>query len=138
SLGVVLYELLTHKRPFRSDNPSELRQQIVSMDARPLRQIDSAIPRELERICLKCLAKRPSDRYATAADLADDLRRYLKPLAAMQVGETALALDVARPRRFAPRYAVALGIVIALLITSLAWSLRKLPADWAPMARPAN
>jgi serine/threonine protein kinase/CHAT domain-containing protein/tetratricopeptide (TPR) repeat protein len=138
SLGVVLYELLTHKRPFRSDDPSELRQQITSMDARPLRQIDSMVSRELERICLKCLAKRPSDRYATAADLADDLRRYLKPSATTEVDESARSLIPARPRRFAPRYAAALGVVIALLVTSLAWSLRKSPAVPTPMAKLFN
>src|SRR5262249_19194010 len=63
SLGVVLYEQLTGRRPFRGDTCTELLYQITNVEARPLRQIDDAIPRELERICLKCMAKRASERY---------------------------------------------------------------------------
>ena len=77
NLGVVLYELLTARPPFRADTQSELLEQIATRDPRPLRQIDEAIPRELERICLKTLAKRPTDRYLTAQDLADELRAFL-------------------------------------------------------------
>jgi serine/threonine protein kinase len=76
SLGVVLYELLTARRPFRADSPEELREQILRVEARPPRQIDDRIPRELERICLKALAKRATERYSTARDLADDLRHF--------------------------------------------------------------
>jgi serine/threonine protein kinase len=77
SLGVVLYELITGQRPFRADSLMELLDQIVSVEARPPRQIDDTIPKELERICLKCLSKRATDRYSTAKDLADDLRHLL-------------------------------------------------------------
>jgi serine/threonine protein kinase/formylglycine-generating enzyme required for sulfatase activity len=76
SLGVVLYELLTGRRPFHADTREELLEQITSMEARPPRQWDGTIPKELERICLKALAKRAADRYATAGDLADDLRHF--------------------------------------------------------------
>jgi serine/threonine protein kinase len=76
SLGVIYYELLTGRCPFRGD-VTEIVDQIVNDDPRPLRQIDDAIPIEAERICLKALAKRPSERYSTAKDLADDLRRFL-------------------------------------------------------------
>lgn len=51
--------------------------QIASVEARPPQQIDDTIPKELERICLKCLSKPASDRYTTARDLADDLRHFL-------------------------------------------------------------
>jgi serine/threonine protein kinase/formylglycine-generating enzyme required for sulfatase activity len=77
SLGVVLYELLTGRRPFHADTREELMGQIASMDVRPPRQWDATIPKELERICLKALAKRAAERYATAGDLADDLRHFL-------------------------------------------------------------
>ena len=53
-------------------------QQIVHAEPRPPRQIDDTIPRELERICLKALAKRASERYSTARDLAEDLRHFLE------------------------------------------------------------
>ena len=77
SLGVVLYELLTGRRPFRADSAGDMLAQITGVEARPPRQIDDAIPKELERICLKALSKRASDRYTTARDLADDLRHFL-------------------------------------------------------------
>ena len=77
SLGVVLYELLTGRRPFRADSAGDLLAQITGVEARPPRQIDDAIPKELERICLKALSKRAADRYTTARDMADDLRHFL-------------------------------------------------------------
>jgi serine/threonine protein kinase/formylglycine-generating enzyme required for sulfatase activity len=77
SLGVVFYELLTGRRPFRGDTRDELLEQITSGEPRPPRQIDDAIPKELERVCLKALAKRASERYTTARDMADDLRHFL-------------------------------------------------------------
>jgi serine/threonine protein kinase len=78
SLGVVFYELLTGRRPFRGEALAELLQQIKTVEARPPRQIDDTIPAELERICLKALGKRASERYSTARDFADDLRHFLK------------------------------------------------------------
>ncbi len=78
SLGVVLYELLTGRRPFRGDSRTEVMDQIVTVEPRPLRQIDDTIPRELERICQKALAKRASERYSTGRDMADDLRHFLQ------------------------------------------------------------
>jgi eukaryotic-like serine/threonine-protein kinase len=78
SLGVVFYELLTGRRPFRGETQSELLEQIIAVEARPPRQVNDAIPKELERICLKAMAKRASERYTTAWDMADDLRHFLQ------------------------------------------------------------
>jgi serine/threonine protein kinase/formylglycine-generating enzyme required for sulfatase activity len=77
SLGVVLYELLTGRRPFTRGSPSEVMEQVTSFEPRPPRQIDDGIPKELDRICLKALARRASERYSTAKDMADDLRHFL-------------------------------------------------------------
>jgi serine/threonine protein kinase len=77
SLGVVFYELLTGRRPFQAGTRAELLEQITSVEPRPLRQLDDAIPKELERICLKALAKKASERYLTALDLAEDLQHFL-------------------------------------------------------------
>src|SRR5262249_2871001 len=77
SLGVVFYELLTGRRPFRGETREEFLEQVVAAEPRPPRQVDDAIPRELERVCLKALAKRAAERYLTAKDLADDLRHFL-------------------------------------------------------------
>lgn len=87
SLGVVLYELLTGERPFRG-NRRMLLLQVLEDEPRPPRQLNDKIPRDLETICLKALAKSPHRRYATAAELADDLRRWLAgdPIRARPIG----------------------------------------------------
>jgi serine/threonine protein kinase len=77
SLGVVLYELLTGRRPFHADSREELLEQITNRDVRPPRQWDDTIPKELERICLMALSKRASERYTTAKDFAEDLKNCL-------------------------------------------------------------
>jgi serine/threonine protein kinase len=82
SLGVVFYELLTGRKPFRGEPVTALLDQIKSVDPRPPRMIDDAIPRELERICQKAMAKRATERYSIAADMADDLRHFLEGEAA--------------------------------------------------------
>jgi serine/threonine protein kinase len=82
SLGVVFYELLTARRPFRGDSHTEVMNQVATVEPRPPRQIDDMIPRELERICQKALAKRAPERYSTARDLALDLRHFLHTEAA--------------------------------------------------------
>ncbi len=78
SLGVVFYKLLTGQQPFHADSREELLEQITNQDVRPPRQWDDTIPKELERICLKALSKRASERFTTANDLADDLRHFLE------------------------------------------------------------
>ncbi len=96
SLGVVFYELLTGRRPFRGETHTQVLEQILRSEERPLRQIDDTIPRELERICAKMLAKRASERYFTARDLADDLRHFLQAGEASGLPATA-AGPAARP-----------------------------------------
>jgi serine/threonine protein kinase/formylglycine-generating enzyme required for sulfatase activity len=91
SLGVVFYELLTGRRPFSGETEAELREQITTIEPRPPRQVDDTIPKELERICLKALSKRVSDRYMTALDMADDLRHFLA-----QAAETAMLAQSVR------------------------------------------
>jgi hypothetical protein len=78
SLGVVFYELLTGRRPFRGDTQAELLEQILRVEARPPRQVDDTVPRELERICLKALAKRATERFTTAKDFAEELTFFLR------------------------------------------------------------
>jgi RNA polymerase sigma factor (sigma-70 family) len=78
SLGVVFYELLTATRPFSGANCSEILERIRTLDARPPRQLDDSIPKELERICLKALSRQVTERYPTATDLAADLQRWLR------------------------------------------------------------
>ncbi len=77
SLGVVFYELLVGRQPFRANSQADLMEQITSFEPRPPRHYDNNIPKELDRICLKALSKRASERYSTAKDMADDLRHFL-------------------------------------------------------------
>ncbi|HEV3080409.1 MAG TPA: SUMF1/EgtB/PvdO family nonheme iron enzyme [Gemmataceae bacterium] len=76
SLGVVFYELLLGRLPYQAENRGELLDKIRAGAVQSLRETDATIPRELERICLKALSKRASDRHATAQELADDLRHW--------------------------------------------------------------
>lgn len=76
SLGVVFYELLVGRRPFKGESQEDLLEQITSVEARPPRQYDDHTPKELERICLKALSKRASERYTTAKDMAEDLWHF--------------------------------------------------------------
>lgn len=74
ALGVMLYQMLTHRRPFQGETHQELFDEILHREPKPPRQLNPNIPADLERICLKCLSKSVTDRYLTAADLAKDLR----------------------------------------------------------------
>jgi hypothetical protein len=76
-LGALLYEALTGRPPFLGEDPSVLMIRLVNEDPLPVRRFAPAVPRDLERICMKCLEKAPADRYPSAAALADDLARFL-------------------------------------------------------------
>lgn len=80
SLGGVLYELVTGEQPFHGQTYPTIKEGVLHTAPRPLRSVNQSIPREAERICLKCLAKDPSARYASAQELARDLRRLIARL----------------------------------------------------------
>ena len=78
ALGIILYRLVSGVLPFTGSDLSVLLTQIIEEDPRPPRQLNRLLPRDLERICLKAMARDIDDRYTTAADLADDLRKIVQ------------------------------------------------------------
>ena len=86
-LGAIFYHLLTGHRPFAAPSAVEIFDLVRQQEPVPPRRHNSAIPRDLETICLKCLQKVPSARYASAQALGDDLKRWLngRPITARPV-----------------------------------------------------
>jgi serine/threonine protein kinase len=78
ALGVILYEMLTGKRPFDGYDILDILLLVRTQEPLPLRKLQPRVPKDLETICLKCLAKEPKHRYATAGELAADLERFAK------------------------------------------------------------
>ena len=128
SLGAILFHLLTGRPPFRGDHAVEVLRKAAEQPPPMPRSIDPRIPRDLQTICLKCLEKDPSQRYASAAALADDLERYLagRVITARPGGP---AKHVWRWVKRNP-VVVALGVIsAALLIGLLLPRLRSTPRD---------
>jgi len=121
SFGVVLYEMLTGQMPFRGDRESIILHSIVGAEPKPLRQVKSDIPAELQKVIDRAMKKKREDRYASAAEMAADLRKYLESRRAEEAGFfnlKLLARRMKRPAYFIPTAAVliALGVFAYWLI----------------------
>ena len=120
SLGAILYEMLTGRPPFRAESALETQRQVVSIDPVPPKRINASVPRDLETICLTCLDKQPLRRYATAGELAEELKRFLRhePIRARPVS------SVERAQRWIRRNPALTGLVFSgMAMTCLAITL---------------
>jgi serine/threonine protein kinase len=123
SLGVTLYELLTLEPAFHGSDREEVLRQIAFEEPRPPRRLNKPIPVELETIVLKAMEKNPAERYATAKDLAEDLRRFLeeKPIRARRPTLVQRAVKWSRRHRSVVWAAALLTVItmIALAVSTV-------------------
>jgi serine/threonine protein kinase len=111
SLGVVLYEMLCGRQPFADSNVWVRLRRVRAEEPPPPRQVVPQIPRDLEAICLKAMAKRMMERYTTAADLATDLRQFLE------------GSPIAAAKRVAWRPLVLVALLASAILAGLLWRL---------------
>jgi uncharacterized protein (TIGR03067 family) len=118
ALGAILYELLTGRPPFQAETPLDTLLKVISDEPAPPSRLRANVPRDIETICLKCLSKEPARRYASAANLAEDLGRFLagQPIQARPVGR------VARLWRWCRRRPLVAALITALVVSLLAGS----------------
>jgi tetratricopeptide (TPR) repeat protein len=132
ALGATLYELLTGRPAVAAAERAEVLRQIAFEEPTPLRKLDKAIPAELETIALKCLAKNPNERYATAGELADDLWRWLGDQT-IKARPPSLRQKVAKWARRHQAVVWAAAVCAVVAVTALAAS-----AGWVAQERAAR
>ncbi|MEM7261468.1 MAG: serine/threonine-protein kinase [Planctomycetota bacterium] len=123
SLGVTLYTCVTGTRPFQSERNQDTLRAVLLHDPPPLRKVDPALPRDLERVVSTCMEKDSRYRYQNAQNLADDLRR-VRNLQPVSIRGPSL---VRRVRRWVNRHRAALAVLlIAVIATAIVgWNLRQ-------------
>jgi serine/threonine protein kinase/WD40 repeat protein len=124
ALGAILYEMLTGRPPFDADTPAETIAQLLQEEPLSPARLRPRLPRDLVTICLKCLEKSPRRRYATAWDLAEDLRHFQagEPIRARPVSIVERAYRWARRRPLvAALLALCASLTVAFLITVLVY-----------------
>ncbi len=141
ALGVILYETLTGICPFEGSNPIEILELVRKLDVVRPRVLRPMIPRDLETICLKCLEKKPADRYRNAIELCNDLLRFSerRPIHARPTHWTSMLAKYVQRNPTIASILACIGIgVIGLLFTSLAYNRRLSRALYEQQAESAR
>lgn len=118
ALGVILYELLTGRVPFRGVTQFDVLQKVLNDEPISLRSLHPKLPRDIETICLKCLEKNPDRRYRSALELAEDLERYLtgKPIRARSVSVWERGIKWGRRHPATAGILIVIALALATLI----------------------
>jgi WD40 repeat protein len=133
SLGVTQYEALTGRLPFRGTT-REIIQHIINDEPAPVRRLNSAVPRDLETICMTAMAKEPARRYQSATELAEDLGRFLRrePIKARRAGVVERFLLFCRRSPMRASAAALALLVVLLAVTQAATAI--VAVQWAQAA----
>lgn len=128
ALGVVLYELLAGRPPFQGSNVVDVLDQVRNGEPVPLRRLRRDVPRDLETICLKCLAKAPSQRYESAESLRNDLQRFLDglPIRARPPGTIDMTVKWVRRRPAAAALVVTAAFALLGFVGLQTWHAARL------------
>jgi serine/threonine-protein kinase len=125
ALGAILYECLGGRPPFVGETPFEIVQSVRDKEPMPLEQLNRKVPRDLQTICMKCLQKKVADRYLHAADLAEDLRRFLanEPIKARPPGpfKRGWKLACRNPGWTSAFLACVAGFSVSAVLALVAW-----------------
>src|SRR5438874_1097276 len=124
ALGAILYQLLTGRPPFQGVTSVETIMQVLHEEPVPPRRLQPRVPADLETICLKCLAKEPRQRYPSALELAEDLRRFQagEPIRARRVGLLGQGWRWCRRNPVPAGLLAALAVVLAAGAAGVTWS----------------
>ncbi|MCH7727172.1 MAG: serine/threonine protein kinase, partial [Planctomycetes bacterium] len=127
SLGAILYLMLTARPPFQGEGVAQTLLMVQNNEPVPPTKLSPRLPRDLETICLKCLAKEPAKRYAAADDLAADLRRFLhnEPIIARPVGSVERVIKWAKRRPAIAGLLALLVVVLTLGVSGIGWQWRE-------------
>jgi WD40 repeat protein/serine/threonine protein kinase len=125
ALGAILYELMTGRPPFRGTTVLETLEQVKTAEPVPPRRLVPGVPRDAETIALKCLQKDPAKRYASADDLAEDLRRFLedRPIRARRISSAERLLRWGRRNKLVAGLLASLVVtlVVGLVVSTTQW-----------------
>ncbi|HLJ95309.1 MAG TPA: protein kinase, partial [Gemmataceae bacterium] len=125
ALGVILYEMLVGRPPFRGQTPPDTLEQVQTLDPVPPRHQQPKVPRDLETICLKCLEKEPHRRYGTAEALADDLDLFRsgKPIQARPTGPLTRSWKWCKrnPSGALAILSLVVGFLVSAVLAGIAW-----------------